>query len=195
MEEKYPTRPPVGRICYYNQMNETLSPESEPTEEEIKQAAATLRRLPPGRLPLDVFIEVVRLVPAPIVEVVPVRKNSNGETEILLTKREETDPIWPGMLHTPGTVILASDKGENNEEAFMRIQKELGGVETSEPHFVKNTFHEVKRGKEQAQVYWAEVTGAPVVGEFYSAAQLPDTLVDTQVDFIKAAVSNFEASV
>ena len=52
---------------------------------------------------------------------VPLRLNISGNIEVLLTKREASDPVWGGMLHTPGTVMRASDQKPNNEDALSRI--------------------------------------------------------------------------
>ncbi len=101
-------------------MNERLNI-APPSPEEIKQASDILARLDPGRLPLDIFIEVARLTVTPIIEVVPLRKNKDGKTEVLLTERDASDSIWAGMLHTPGTVIRANDSDSNNLDAFQRI--------------------------------------------------------------------------
>lgn len=174
-------------------MNESIQPQSSP--EEVEAARNLLSRLTPGALPLDIFIEVARLTTTPIIEVVPVRRGVNGETEVLLTERDQNDPIWAGMLHTPGTVVRASDNDPNNREAFTRIlDGELAGTLTGEPQFVYNFFHEVKRGKEQAQVYFVEVMGDPASGQFCPASNLPRNTVDTQLEFIHKAVEAYENS-
>lgn len=163
------------------------------TDQEIEQARAVLAKMNPGNLPYPIFLEVARLTVTPIIEVVPVRKNPQGEVEVLLLKRDKSDTVWGGMLHTPGTVIRASDHEGDTTDAFDRIfQGELGGVETSSPQFVGTIFHRVKRGMEQASVFVAEVKGEPEVGIFYPISQLPDNVVDTQIGFIQAAVNAYE---
>jgi hypothetical protein len=131
----------------------------------------------------------------PIVEIVPMRVSREGKIQVLLVEREISDPIWGGMLHTPGTVIRASDTRANNADAFERIlEGELSNVPASKPVFVENVFHEVKRGKEQVQVYYVEVTGEPVSGRFYDADALPENVVDSQLGFISHAVASFVES-
>lgn len=99
------------------------------------------------------------------------------------------------MWHTAGTVVLATDSGPDNKDAFRRLlEGELAGTQTSQPVFVTNLLHHVKRGTEQSQIYWVEVFGEPIEGEFYAFDSLPDNLVDTQMDFIPLAVKHFEAT-
>ena len=98
-------------------MNELLNSK----EQEILKRL--LRELEPGQLPLDIFLEVAKLTVTPILEVVPLRLKSD-KVQVLLFEREKSDPIWGGKLHTPGTIIRASDRGGNLEDAFKRV---LGG--------------------------------------------------------------------
>lgn len=170
--------------------------DEELTAAEIEQARQLLSRLKPGKLPFDIFLETARLTVTPIVEVVPMRRNRQGTVEVLLTRRDDSDPVWGGMLHTPGTVVRATDQSSGNQDAFDRIlQGELSGVKATKPVFVENIFHPVKRGMEQAQVYYIEVLEDPPVGSFYDVTELPPNIVDSQVGFIKTAVHYFEASI
>ncbi len=164
----------------------------EPNQEDIERAVEILSKLEPGKLPIGIFIEVARWTVTPIIEVVPVRFGQNNKVQVLLTEREASDPIWGGMLHTPGTVVRASDIESNNNDAFKRIlDGELNGVLVSVPVFVENIFHKVKRGTEQAQVYYVEVLADPTIGRFYDADNLPENVVDSQLDFINHAVTSF----
>lgn len=166
-----------------------------PNSEDLAKAVDVLSRLQPGKIPLDIFIQIARLTVLPIVEVVPVRMGADGKPQVLLTERDASDPIWGGMLHTPGTVLRPSDAEEGNAGAFGRILKdELDGVEVGEPVLVESIFHKVKRGVEQAQVYYVEVYGEPTNGQFYGADSLPMNVVDTQFDFIRNAVASFVAN-
>lgn len=165
------------------------------TEEGIIQTAHLLAKLQPGFLPYPIFEQIARLVALPIVEFVPLRKHE-GNIEVLLIARPDDDPLWPGLLHTPGTVIRATDLNEGKQEnwpAFERILKdELEGTKVSSPHYVGSIFHESKRGAEQAQLYWVEVQGEPKVGRFYPVDKLPPSLIDSQVTFIKEATKHYQ---
>lgn len=165
------------------------------TDNEIQQTASLLAGLDPGFLPYPIFEQIARLVALPIVEFVPLRKTESG-VEVLLIARPDDDPLWPGLLHTPGTVIRTTDLNEGKQEnwpAFERILKdELEDTKVSNPHYVGSIFHESKRGAEQAQLYWVEVLEEPTVGTFYSVDDLPTSLIDSQVTFIKEATKHYK---
>jgi len=162
-------------------------------DNEIQVAVSILEKLRPGKLPLSVFLQTTRLTVTPIIEIVPLRKRKDNKVEILLTERDDTDPNWPGMVHTPGTVVRSTDSEGSYEDAFKRIlEDELKGVQTSKPIFVGNLLHKVKRGLESCIVYWVEVSGKPPTGKFYRFDNLPKNLVDTQIKFINLAVKHFQ---
>ena len=176
-------------------MSETMpqqDTETEPTPEEIAAAARTLSKLRPGVLPLPIFLETTRLTVSSIVEVVPLRK-VDDKVQVLLTKRDDDDPNWPGLLHTPGTVVRPTDEEGNYNSAFGRIiEGELSSVQLSgEPQYVGSVLHKVARGMEDAKVFYVEVTGEPAQGVFYDVDALPENIVDTQIDFIHSAAKNF----
>jgi hypothetical protein len=165
------------------------------TDTDVVEAAQLLSELEPGWLPEPIFQAVARLVVLPIVEVVPLRRADTGEIEILLLERRADDPVWPGMLHTPGTVVRASDSPGSFDDALGRIlDDELGNIGASEPVWVKNILHHSGRGMEASQIYWIEVEGEPKVGTYYRSSQLPERLVQTQLDFIPDAVEHFKRS-
>jgi len=158
------------------------------TDDEIQQATDLLKKLEPGFLPYPVFEQVARLVALPILELVPYRM-ANGQLEILLLERPANDRFWPNALHTPGTVIRASDLNAQThglEAAFTRlVRDELGDVRLGAPQFVASLLHESKRGTEQAQVYCAELLEEPKVGKLFAVSELPENLIAQQHDFIQ----------
>ncbi len=164
--------------------------------QKLKQLTLLLKNLKPGFLPYDVFVEIARLATLSIIEFVPLRLNTAGEIEVLLLPREKDDPIWPGQLHTPGTVIRPTDTDEHLYElAFERIvNDELKGTKVSAPHFVENILNKSKRGTENAQIYWVKVLNEPLAGTFYSISDLPKNLIDSQQDFIRMAADNFKSA-
>jgi hypothetical protein len=162
-------------------------------DQDDQTVADLLKTYQPGFLPYPVFEQIARLVALPIIEFIPLRMR-DGEVEVLLIARPEDDPLWPGLLHTPGTVIRATDlhDGQDNWPAFKRIvDDELQHTEIGNPHYVGSIFHQSKRGAEQAQLYWVEVRGEPHVGTFYPADKLPDDLIESQKTFINEAVRHF----
>lgn len=131
------------------------------TIEEDKQLTSLLAKWGGGRISTSVFTELARVIPQPIVEVVLFRKNS-GVLETLLIPRPKDDIVWPGMVHTPGTAIRASDyKREDKnplEGAFERIQNgELQGGFETDPTFAGRLYRNGDRGAEVVEVYIAEL--------------------------------------
>lgn len=163
------------------------------TDEEIATAKNMLTKLEPGFLPFDIFMEVSRLVTLSIVEIVPLRKRE-GIIEVLLTKRDADDPFWPNMLHTPGVVVRPTDEEGSYVSAFRRILDDelaLVGLNGT-PQYVQSTLHKSRRCMEDAKIFYVEVTGQPMTGTFYDAMNLPETIIDSQIDFIQAAVHRFQ---
>lgn len=162
------------------------------TKPEEKTLIELLRKLQPGFYPLEIFLQLARLVVLPIVEFVPLRLRDDGKVEVLLLTRESDDAIWPNQLHTPGTVIRPTDIDSQMYLPFKRIvEDELNGTEISSPHYVGNLFNKSKRGVEQAQIYWVEATAEPKTGQFYPVDELPPNLVDSQPKFIEQAAQSF----
>lgn len=163
-----------------------------PTAKEIQTAARVLSKLEPGFLPRPIFEQVTRLNVTPIIELVPLRKGANY-IEVLLLKRADDDPSWPGMLHTPGTVLRSTDIKSGIEGALERIfTEELGVSPISHPIFYDTVFHKVKRGSELASVYYVDMDSAEVAaGQWYRVDNLPDSIVDTQIKFIKTCARDF----
>jgi hypothetical protein len=163
------------------------------SDEEARAVVAGLAKLEPGFLPFDIFHQLARLNVMPIIEVVPLRTNAQGDTEILLVPRPADDPNWPGQLHIPGTTIRSTDEPGSYTSALRRIlDDELEGTKTSEPVFVRNVFHYSGRGMETSQVYWVEVGGEPAGGSFYPVNELPETIVSSQMDFIPLAIESYK---
>lgn len=165
------------------------------TDENVQALADMLKQLEPGYLPYPVFEQIARLVALPVVEFIPLRMTTEGKVEVLLIERAADDPFWPKMLHTPGTVVRATDvhKGQQDDwQAFERIvQDELRGLKVSSPHYVGTMFHDSKRGSELAQLYWVDVLAEPEVGRFYDVSALPEQLIDSQRTFINHTSSDF----
>lgn len=162
------------------------------TKEEENELVRLLKKLEPGFLPYEIFVQIARLAVLPIIEFVPLRLNNTGAAEVLLLSRSEDDPIWPGELHTPGTVVRPTDTEGQIYLAFERITKyELQGTEISQPYFVGSILHKSKRGTEQAQIFWVEVIGEPKTGTFYPVNELPPNTIGSQVAFIKQATESY----
>lgn len=154
---------------------------------EISQVVTLLQKLEPGFLPKDIFLEVARLVTTPVIELVPLRLN-DGEVEVLLLKRDEDDKHWPGMLHTPGTVIRSTDTFAT---AFERlVADELNNSKVGEMKFIDKELIPTERGKAIAFIYYTEIKDSSI-GEFHKVNSLPSNLVGLQIAFIKKAAELF----
>lgn len=174
-------------------MSETVPKTAGLTEEWIAETARRIRELPQGDLPYEIFRAIAEKVTTPIIELVPIRRDADGRTAVLLIERD--DEIWKGMLAVPGTVVRSKDTDPENADAFHRLlEGELAGSELSAPVLSHPVLHRSERGQEQSMVYWAEVRGEPSVGAFYPADSLPDNIVPSQLDFIPLAVHNYESS-
>ena len=165
------------------------------TDEEIKHTVTSLRKLEPGFLPKDIFNEVARLSVLTAVEIVPLKMDQANKVQVLLLKRGEDDPFWKGMLHTPGAIIIASDRVGTFEDAINRvIQKEL----LSSPHIGSPVFTEViniqhEIGRANCLVHWLEMTDEPKIGEYYYTDELPDNLISSQIEMIRNTAERFKS--
>lgn len=164
-------------------------------DDKAKHTAALLSEFTPGFLPYPVFEQVARLVALPIIEFIPI-KSTGDDIQVLLIRRPADDPLWANELHTPGTVIRATDIGVGKHiwRPFERIlEDELGGTAVGDPHYVGSIMHKSRRGTEQAQIYWVELIGEPHTGELYSINELPSNFMESQKNFVFKAVENYKA--
>jgi hypothetical protein len=160
------------------------------TDEQV--AVSFLRSLVPGQLPSKVFHAVAGVTVTPIYEVVPVRRTTTNDVEVLLLERPADDPVWGGQLHTPGTVIRANDESGSFHSAVERIRRELNGAAFDrDPVYVETRFHQVLRGRELALIHWATMVTDPGIGTWVPVVALPDRLVDSQREFILVAAQHF----
>jgi hypothetical protein len=162
-------------------------------DEEITQAESLLARLEPGFLPFPLFLQIYRLTPAPTMDTIPLRRNSNGDIEVLLLRRPPDDPIWPNLWHNPGTVLRASDTYESALDRL--LNDELQGARiVKDPVFVANIFNQSKRGTEVILIYRIEIKGPTPVGTFWPIDKLPKDIIDSEIAVIKTASQHYELS-
>lgn len=168
---------------------------NQPSPAEISEAAHVLAKLEPGFLPFDIFLQVARLTTLSIIELVPVRYHE-GSVEVLLLARPVDDPLWPGMVHNPGTVIRPTDHENTFVSAFERIfSDELPGLTPiGKPHEFESYLRKSKRGMENSRLFWIEVEGTPLQGQFYDINDLPNNLITTQRAYILSAARLFGAT-
>jgi hypothetical protein len=165
------------------------------SKKEVVELVTLLSELSPGYYPGPIFQQFSRLTVNPIVEVVPLRRRPDDSVEVLLLERDADDPIFSGQLHTPGTVVRPNDSAGSFDDALSRIlDYELKGVKTTPATFVKNILHHSGRGMEASQIFWVELLEDPRVGQFYGVDNLPEQLMQSQLEFISLAVEHYLGS-
>jgi len=161
-------------------------------DEEIKRIKRLLAQLQPGKVPLSIFSEIARLTVMSVIEVVPFTFEANGNIKVLLLRRDDNDPTWPGMCHVPGGIVLPTDMTEDFRESLARVIAKLGATKISKPVFVQNVFCQVRRGAEVALVYSVAITGEPAVGALYDVQSLPPNMIEGQANFVHIAAAHYK---
>lgn len=157
-------------------------------DEEILLVKKQLSKLEPGYLPEPIFQEFARLSVSGILELVPLRRNSSNQIEVLVVRRDENDPHWPGQLHTPGTMLRPTDS-DDFSTAFKRVFAEI--ERTPEDYQVKKidtVFHTVNRGKELAIIFAVMIEDVKDNDYWVVFDEIDSLIVSTQVNFVKNAV-------
>lgn len=159
---------------------------------EIEQCTDLLSRLDPGYLPFSLFLQVYRLTPAPVLQIVFIRPTKKGP-EVLLLQRPDDDVLWPSLWHNPGTVFRAND---TFDRAKLRLlNDELGGTEiTKDLVFVGNIFNHSDRGLEIVQTYWVAITGPVKKGVFWPEGGLPEQSIESDMVITKKALEHYNNS-
>lgn len=169
-------------------------------------AAACLEKLEPGRQPLPLFTQLARLVVTSTVEIVPF-KGTCESPKVLLAKRSDDDPWWPGQWHLPGTVLLTTDKAFDvhdyetpvdrlyNDEFHGSISR-VGSVTIFDSQRRTDT-----RGSEQTVFGWSHITltsGFDEVtgGELFDADRIESELagenvIDGHLNSVKRALRHY----
>lgn len=108
-----------------------------------------------------VFIELTRLTPQTVIEVVILRMHNNV-IETLLIPRPADDIIWSGMSHTPGSPLRNVDfevsATNPASHAFKRIEKEVKVPFVKTPILAEMLFRQGDRGNEAVIVYITELS-------------------------------------
>lgn len=159
------------------------------TDEEEKTLVGLLSKCIPGKLPSAVFESVGRISVYPAIEVVPLRLRE-GKVEVLLMKRDATDPIWPDKWHTPGTVLRPTDNSIS--EAFERLMNdELPGMHT-EPIYIGNYLVNHARGKALCIEHLLVMRDETGVGQYFNVDMLPAGFIQQQKPALSRAVKLFK---
>lgn len=151
------------------------------------QVATFLRSYKGQLLPPEVFYAIAETMALPYVELV-IFKASSQHQQVLLTKREDDDPYFPGKWHVPGTLLRSTDvtfRGDDLSLAVKRLtDEELQGLEISHLSFSGFHFHKVARGVGLSLVLVALATEEPKIGQYFYVNHLPENIIPEQAVFI-----------
>jgi len=158
------------------------------SQEEVTALTTELKKLPQGYLPEPIFNQVARIAALTAIEFIPLRKN-NDTVEVLLFRRASDDPFWPSLLHTPGTIVRASDV--SFDDAYNRLfTDELNSISLP-VEFFGNEMMLNNRGRAVVFKYIVDVTDIQTSGDFYAINSLPEDLLAEHRVMIKEAVDLF----
>ena len=159
---------------------------------EEAQLVELLKKLEPGFLPFDVFVQMTRLMVTTAIELIVLRKNNAGSIEVLLLPRNNDFEYWIGKVHVPGVVLRPGDSEGDLDVPFRRIiNEELEGLSVSKPVHVMTQYRKSARGSEAGQLYMAVAQEDPKVGAFYEATELPENMIEDYKAPIARAVELF----
>lgn len=131
------------------------------TPEDEKNVIEALSRWQGGGLSDELFTALARITPQAVVEVCVMRERE-GVIETLLLPRPENDPVWPGMVHSPGSVFRNADFQSDDHSAlnvvFERIRgREIKAEFSAVPEYVGTIYCVGDRGAEVSQVFLTEL--------------------------------------
>ena len=156
--------------------------------EDADQIAKILERYDPGFLPLQLFEGIARLVVTPTVELVIVEKD---HCNVLLTLRPEDDHFWPGQLHLPGSVVLATDNSMTDTVArTLNVELGLDPAEISKLflHFAFSLLVKHERGVEVSTLFVIYADESFANFKFYDPTNLPSSTIDHHKKLINILV-------
>lgn len=152
--------------------------------------ASQLESLSPGDVPLEIFNQIARLVVTPVIELVIYRMTDTQGIEVFLSKRSDTDAIWPGQYHLPGGIVSAKNTDQGLEQIAKNLVTKSILMPTRSPVFAANKLIKVERGAEIAIVFKYDATDDDYVGgEFYPISNLPKSLITGHSDMIDSILA------
>jgi len=156
------------------------------------EVATALKEYKPGFLPEPLFVSIAHLAVLTAIEFIPLRKTPDGTIQVLLFQRPATDPIWPSMLHTPGTIVRPSDA--TLDDGFRRLYKdELSNITAVTPIFTGFNLVHYKRGSAVTLEHIVLLDQEPAGGTFYDVDNLPTTFIEEQRVMVQRAVTKFKS--
>lgn len=168
-------------------------------------AVAILDKWEGGPISDQLFTVLAGMLPQPVIEMNILRRNPvGGYLEVLLIERPDDDPVWPGMVHTPGTALRRSDFDHPQGAlvpAFARLRGLGGeaGLQFAEPVFVTVLNRTSRRGADVGQIFWTTVEGDPELrsGAYWVSVDGLDgvtNLIENHAYHIGLAVAAYHAA-
>ena len=158
----------------------------------LRSIAATLLKWIPNNQPhgTRLFAALCRHIWYIAFEATLLRRRSNGQIEVFLTKREPHD-TYPGQWHIPGSIFRSMDNGP--EDVAKRLAEReycrpITSFELVDRRFNPNEW----RGKCLHLMYLITVQGDPPGGKWYPVDHLPEDLVLFHRHIMPAMVEAFE---
>lgn len=182
-----------------------LNTEHDPRKATLEQVVEFLSDLEPGRQDYNLFLQIARLSVLPCIEMVPLKQDSDGNAQVLLTKRPKGD-LWEDMWHIPGAVMLPTDKAAHGRDYDGPISRVLGkGGELEglvniggDPVEVETERRKTLRGDEIAVIFYVPVEGEVNTDDarFFDVEGLPNNVprpgaITHQISFVKRATERY----
>lgn len=123
----------------------------------LKKIVGILKTFTPGKVPFDVWLEMLRLNGSIIVEAVPIRIK-DGRIQIYAEVRPNDDPHFAGQFCLPGKVVHGLDTDEHSVVKRL-IQTELKDLSIKRPIHIDTFMRRNTRSLEMVSLYLIIVTG------------------------------------
>jgi ADP-ribose pyrophosphatase YjhB (NUDIX family) len=150
-----------------------------------------LRRINP-RKPLGsrLFEELARLTWSVAFEAVALRKNTDGQVEVYLTKRAHTESAYYDLWHVPGSIFRP---GESLWDVVDRLRLKEFFIRQQSVKFVKPIYNENDeiRGSILSLVYLVELEEDDRRGKWYSVDRLPADIVQFHKNIVIPEAINY----
>jgi hypothetical protein len=162
------------------------------TEADTSLLVDLLERLP-SPMPYLAFRTLCKRMPSAACELIVLRRRGLA-IEVLLTKRPQNDPDWPGAWHYTGSVIRDTDTCF--EDTIQRIvEMEIRGNLQEIPKCVGDILTSFKRGLTLQRIYVGILDESiPHQGSFFDIKGLPKPFIEEQLPGLEIAVKAFEAA-
>lgn len=156
--------------------------------EEIAKAENSFE---PGRVPEAIWYEHLRLNAVVTVEITPY-KIVNGKIMVYMEMRPQTDRYYPGLYHTPGTMVNGNDI--SLEMAIDRVKsKEIGTFITGDVEQIAAYFRKTPRGNEGVFQYLLQVYEGGNTENWFDVEDLPQNTIPAHKEMIALSVAKIRA--